>query len=75
MTNKVFRTYRIYDADKKTLALMEFYYNETEADIRRLLRGLYELYDTMAGYELVIDNTTESYNDGPEDNLHYINER
>ena len=48
-----YRTYRIYDADNKTLAIMEFYYDETDADIQRLLLGLHDLYDTMTGYEQI----------------------
>ena len=51
--SKAYRTYRIYDADGKTLAIMEFYYDETDADIQRLLFGLHDLYDTMTGYEEV----------------------
>lgn len=51
--SKVYRTYRIYDADNKTLAIMEFYYDETDADIQRLLLDLHDLYDTMAGYEKI----------------------
>lgn len=70
-----YRTYRIYDGDNKTLAIMEFYYDETDADIQRLLFGLHDLYDTMDGYELISKGYQETYYDGPEDNLHYINER
>jgi len=51
--SKAYRTYRIYDADGKTLAVMEFYYDETDADIQRLLFGLHDLYDTMTGYEQI----------------------
>ena len=51
--SKAYRTYRIYDADNKTLAIMEFYYDETDADIQRLLLGLHDLYDTMTGYEQI----------------------
>lgn len=51
--SNAYRTYRIYDADNKTLAIMEFYYDETDADIQRLLFGLHDLYDTMTGYEQI----------------------
>ncbi len=72
---KAYRTYRIYDADNQTLAIMECYYNETDADIQRLLLGLHDLYATMEGYEQISKGYQETYYDGPEDNLHYINER
>jgi len=50
--------------------------------VEKVMTDLLDFYDTMAGWALLWDNTKvsnkrykETYYDGPEDNLHYINER
>lgn len=76
------RCYRIFDDDDKTLALIEFFNDEDLAQVEKVMMELIEFYDTMSGWALLWDNTKvsnkhyqETYYDGPEDNLHYINER
>ena len=76
------RCYRVFDDDDKTLALIEFFNDEDLTQVEKVMTDLLDFYETMAGWSLLWDNTKvsdkryqETYYDGPEDNLHYINER
>lgn len=75
------RCYRVFDDDDKTLALIEFFNDEDLTQVEKVMMELLEFYEDMSGWALLWDNTKlsegyrEVYYDGPEDNLHYINER
>jgi hypothetical protein len=79
MNNPVYKIYGEYD---ETLAMVEFNYIPDKNEIYKILDGFYHLYPDMSGWVLLNGNTKvsdkryqETYYDGPEDNLHYINER
>ena len=81
MMNNGHRCYRVFDDDDKTLALIEFFNDEDLTQVEKIMMELLEFYENMSGWSLLFDHTKvsegyrEVYYDGPEDNLHYINER
>ena len=76
------RCYRIFDGNDKTLALIEFFNDENLAQVEKVMMDLLDFYEDMEGWALLSDDNKvsneryqETYYDGPEDNLHYTNER
>jgi hypothetical protein len=76
------KCYRVFDGNDKTLALIEFFNDENLAQVEKVMMDLLDFYEDMEGWSLLSDDNKvsnkryqETYYDGPEDNLHYTNER
>jgi hypothetical protein len=76
------KCYRVFDGNDKTLALIEFFNDENIAQVEKVMMDLLDFYEDMEGWSLLSDDNKvsnkryqETYYDGPEDNLHYTNER
>ena len=91
MTTNQKKQIRLFDKDNKTLGYMEFDFDATFDQMNKCIEDFAPFNEGLAGYEILRDGyfksgleamriASEPYNDqtyydGPEDNLHYTNER